>query len=187
MEHDVTDLTSLFLSPQTGEAIIGNSVGVHGGVSYNGTIYANAALEFYPVSWQNPAPLTADIVVPINGGGGDAGTLNTTSNTISQTLNLPTNVERVYLDGIAQSQSNDEFWYYCVPNDQTSTLESCGNTAFRETEIWLDGKPAGIAPGIDSLEISNGVVRPRCLLRLRQRAHHRRVTHRPPVVASRLY
>ena len=146
VEHDVTDLTSLFMSPQTGEANIGNFVGVYNGVTYNGIIYANAALEFYPVNWQNPAPLTPDIVVPVNGGGGDAGTLNTTSDTISQTLNLPTNVERVYLDVIAQSQSNDEFWYFCVPNDQTSNLESCGNTAFRETEIWIDGKPAGVAP-----------------------------------------
>jgi hypothetical protein len=146
VEHDVTDLTSLFLSPQTGEANLGNFVGVSGGVTYNGIIYANAALEFYPVSVQNPAPLTADIVVPVNGGGGDAGTLNTTSDTISQALNLPTNVERVYLDVIAQSQSSDEFWYFCVPNDQTSNLESCGNTAFRETEIWIDGKPAGVAP-----------------------------------------
>ena len=146
VEHDVTDLTSLFMSPQTGEANIGNFVGVSGGVTYNGIIYANAALEFYPVSSQNPAPLTADIVVPVNGGGGDAGTLNTTTDTISQTLSLPTNVERAYLDVIAQSQSNDEFWYFCVPNDQTSNLESCGNTAFRETEIWIDGKPAGVAP-----------------------------------------
>jgi hypothetical protein len=146
VEHDVTDLTALFESAQTGEANIGNFVGVSGGVTYNGIIYANAALEFYPVSSQDPAPLTADVVVPVNGGGGDAGTLNTTTDTISQTLNLPTNVERVYLDVIAQSQSNDEFWYFCVPNDQTSNLESCGNTAFRETEIWVDGKPAGVAP-----------------------------------------
>ena len=59
---------------------------------------------------------------------------------------MPTNIERVYLDVIAQSQSNDEFWYFCVPNDQTSNLESCGNTAFRETEVWIDGQPAGVAP-----------------------------------------
>lgn len=146
VEHDVTDLTALFESAQTGEANIGNFVGVDSGVTYNGIIYANAALEFYPVSASNPAPVTADVVVPVNGGGGDAGTLNTTSDTISQSLNLPRNVERVYLDVIAQSQSNDEFWYFCVPNDQTSNLESCGNTAFRETEIWIDGKPAGVAP-----------------------------------------
>ena len=146
VEHDVTDLTAIFESAQTGEANIGNFVGVSGGVTYNGIIYANAALEFYPVSWQDPAPVTADIVVPVNGGGGDAGTLNTTADQISQTLNLPTNVERAYLDIIAQSQSNDEFWYFCVPNDQTSNLESCGNTAFRETEVWIDGQAAGVAP-----------------------------------------
>src|SRR6185437_8846600 len=73
-------------------------------------------------------------------------TLNTTSDTISQTLNLPRNVERVYLDVIAQSQSSDEFWYLCVPSSDAGNLESCGNTAFRETEIWIDGKPAGVAP-----------------------------------------
>lgn len=146
VEHDITDLTSVFESAQTGEANIGNFVGVYDGVTYNGIIYANAALEFYPVSWKDPAPLTADIVVPVNGSGGDAGTLNTTTDEISQTLSLPRNVERAYLDVIAQSQSNDEFWYFCVPNDQTSNLESCGNTAFRETEVWIDGKPAGVAP-----------------------------------------
>lgn len=146
VEHDVTDLTALFESPQTGEANIGNFVGVYAGVTYNGIIYANAALQFYPVSQQEPAPVTADIVVPVNGAGGDAGTLNNTSDTVSQTLSLPKNVERAYLDVIAQSQSNDEFWYLCVTNDQASNLITCGNTAFRETEIWIDGKPAGVAP-----------------------------------------
>ena len=61
--------------------------------------------------------MTPDIVVPVNGTGGDAGTLNTTSDQITQVLNLPMNVDRVYLDVIAQSQSNDEFWMFCVPND----------------------------------------------------------------------
>jgi hypothetical protein len=146
VESDVTDLSAIFKSPQTGEANLGNFVGVSGGVTYNGLIYANAALEFYPASFRDPAPRVPDIVVPVNGTGGDAGTLNTTSDQITQTLDLPTNVEKVYLDVIAQSQSNDEFWYFCVPNDQTSNLESCGNTAFRETEISIDGKPAGVAP-----------------------------------------
>jgi hypothetical protein len=146
VERDVTDLTAIFKSTQTGEANIGNFVGVSGGVTYDGIIYANSALEFYPAGDDHRAPVTPDIVVPVNGSGGDAGTLNTTASQITQTLNLPTNVERVYLDVIAQSQSNDEFWYFCVPADQTSNLESCGNTAFRETEVWIDGQPAGVAP-----------------------------------------
>jgi Peptide N-acetyl-beta-D-glucosaminyl asparaginase amidase A len=146
VERDLTDLSAIFKSPQTGEANIGNFVGVSGGVTYNGIIFANAALEFYPASWEDGAPRVPDIVVPVNGTGGDAGTLNTTTDRITQTLNLPTNVERVVLDVIAQSQSGDEFWYFCVPNDQTSNLESCGNTAFRETEVYIDGQAAGVAP-----------------------------------------
>ena len=146
VERDVTDLSVLFKTAGTGEANIGNFVGVSNGVTYNGIIYANAALEFYPASWEEPAAKTPDIVVPVEGSGGDAGTLNTTSDQITQALSLPKNVERVYLDVIAQSQSNDEFWYFCVPDDQTAHLESCGNTAFRETEVTIDGTPAGVAP-----------------------------------------
>ncbi len=146
VEHDVTDLSAIFASPQTGEANLGNFVGVSGGVTYNGIIYANAALEFYEAGDDHPAPVTPDIVVPVNGTGGDAGTLNTTTDTISQVLNLPTNVERVYLDVIAQSQIGDEFWYLCVPNDQAANLFTCGGTSFRETEVSIDGQAAGVAP-----------------------------------------
>ncbi len=146
VERDVTDLSAIFKSAQTGEANLGNFVGVYNGTTYNSIIFANAALEFYPASFRDPAPRVPDIVVPVNGSGGDAGTLNTTTDQITQTLNLPTNVEKVYLDVIAQNQSNDEFFYFCVPNDQTANLVSCGNTPFRETEISIDGTPAGIAP-----------------------------------------
>src|SRR5437879_2848757 len=65
---------------------------------------------------------------------------------LATTFTLPQNVERAYLDVIAQSQSNDEFWYTCVPNDVTGELQSCGATAFRETEVTVDGQPAGVAP-----------------------------------------
>jgi hypothetical protein len=58
----------------------------------------------------------------------------------------PTNVERAYLDVIAQSQHDDEFWYTCFPDNLATLLDNCGNTAFRETEVALDGKPAGVAP-----------------------------------------
>jgi len=146
VERDVTDLTPIFESAETGEANIGNFVGVSGGVTYSGIIYASAALEFYPASAAQGAPRTPDLVVPVNGPGGDAGTLGSSTSQITQTLTLPTNVERAYLDVIAQSQSHDEFWYFCVPSDQATNLESCGNTPFRETEVTIDGQPAGVAP-----------------------------------------
>jgi hypothetical protein len=147
VERDVTDLGAIFASAQTGEANIGNFLGTApNGVNYDGIIYASAALEFYPASAQDPVPRIPDAVVPVNGSGGDAGELHTTAGQISQTLHLPRNTERVYLDLIAQSQSQDEFWYLCVPSDQARNLESCGNTSFREAEVTLDGQPAGVAP-----------------------------------------
>jgi hypothetical protein len=141
IERDLTDLTAVLKAPQTGQATIGNTVNS----TFTGIIFANAALEFYPASPLALAPVTPDIVVGVSSGSSPA-TLNTTTDQVTQTLNLPRNVEKVYLDVLAQSQIGDEFWYLCVPNDQTGPLDSCGNTAFRETEISIDGKPAGVAP-----------------------------------------
>jgi hypothetical protein len=141
VERDLTDLSALFKSPQTGAASIGNIVNS----TYTGIIYANAALEFYPASWQAQAPVVPDIVDSLSSGNSPA-TLNTGADQVTQTVTLPRNTEKVYLDVISQSQIGDEFWYFCVPNDVAGELESCGNSAFRETEISIDGKPAGVAP-----------------------------------------
>ena len=86
------------------------------------------------------------MVVPLPTASLGAFTLNTTADQLSQSVTLPRNTEEAYLDVFAQSQSEDEFWWTCVPSDVAGELESCGNTAFRETEITIDGKPAGIAP-----------------------------------------
>jgi peptide N-acetyl-beta-D-glucosaminyl asparaginase amidase A len=147
VESDVTDLSALFRSAQSGSANIGNFVGVSAGVSYTGIIFANAQLEFYPVPFisRDRAPKVPDVVIGLQGDG-DGTTLNTTGSLLSKTLTLPTNVESAYLDVIAQSQSNDEFWYLCVPNDLAAALQSCGGTGFRETEVSIDGQPAGVAP-----------------------------------------
>ncbi len=146
IERDETELSAIFKSAQSGQAILGNFVGVSNGVTYNGIIYANAQLEFYPASYRDPAPHVADVVVPLPDAPGGAATLNTTSSQLAQAVTLPRNTESVYLDVFAQSQSADEFWYTCVPNNLTTELQSCGNTAFRETEISIDGQPAGVAP-----------------------------------------
>jgi hypothetical protein len=147
VESDVTDLSALLRSAQNGFANIGNFVGVSAGVTYTGIIFADAQLEFYPVSFKSgERPTRApDVVIGLQGDG-DGATLNTTGSQLSKTLTLPTNVESAYLDVIAQSQSNDEFWYLCVPDDLATVLQSCGNTGFRETEVSVDGQPAGVAP-----------------------------------------
>jgi len=142
VETDVTDYSPLFSTTQAGQADIGNEVNG----TYTGIIYASAVLEFYPIdNSEPPPPRPFDQVLPLSPTPGTV-TLTDGTSTLAQTFTLPTNVEGAYLDVYAQSQNADEFWYTCVPNDVSSELESCGNTAFRETEVTIDGQPAGIAP-----------------------------------------
>jgi hypothetical protein len=143
IENDLTDYSSIFYTAQSGQADIGNTLCC----GLTSTIYASASLEFYPLAPGQTAPLTADVVLPLSGGAsGGTVALNATSSTLGGTFTFPKNVQNAYLDVYAQSQSNDEFWYTCVPNDVASELESCGNTAFRETEVSIDGQRAGVAP-----------------------------------------
>ncbi len=89
--------------------------------------------------------MTADVVLPLPTGGGLA-TLNTATDQLSTTATLPTNILHATLDLYLQGQIGDEFWYLCVPSSLAGTLESCGNTAFREGEVSVDGTPAGVVP-----------------------------------------
>jgi hypothetical protein len=143
VERDLTDYSALFTNPQSGQIDLGNLVNS----TYTGVIFGSGAVEFYPLEKGNKsAPLTADAVYPFPDADGGAAFLNTTIDQLARTITFPTNVERAYLDVISQSQSNDEFWYTCVPNDVASELFNCGNTGFRETEVNIDGQPAGLAP-----------------------------------------
>jgi hypothetical protein len=143
VERDITDYSALLTQPQSGEADIYNIVNS----TYTGIIYGTARIEFYPPDALNPAPRTPDNVLPIPDAAGGAVELSTPTQSLSETFTLPTNVERAYLDVIAQSQQTDEQWFLCPPTALETELEDfCGNTAFRETEITIDGTPAGVAP-----------------------------------------
>jgi Peptide N-acetyl-beta-D-glucosaminyl asparaginase amidase A len=143
VERDLTDYSALLKTAQAGQANLGNLVNA----TFTGIIFGNAEIEFYPADRFNPAPQTADLVLPLPDAPGGAVQLASTSSLLSQTFTLPENIERAYLDVIAQSQNVDEFWYTCSPNDLvTETENTCGNTGFRETEISIDGEPAGVAP-----------------------------------------
>jgi hypothetical protein len=143
IENDLTDYSAIFSTAQSGQANIGNTLCC----GLTSTIFASASLEFYPLAKGQTAPVTADVVLPLSAGPqGGTVTLNTGADMLSGTFTMPSNVEMAYLDVYAQSQSSDEFWYTCVPNDVAGELESCGNTAFRETEVTIDGQPAGVAP-----------------------------------------
>jgi len=143
VESDLTQYTTIFNTPSTGVASIGNTLCC----GLTSIIYASAQLEFYPLATGEAAPRVADVVYPMSAGpNGGTVTLNTSSDAMTFTANFPLNVVNAYLDVYSQSQSGDEFWYTCVPNNVAGELFSCSNTGFRETEVFVDGQPAGVAP-----------------------------------------
>jgi hypothetical protein len=162
VERDITDYSALLATPQQGDIELGNCTtdcSPPYNTYLNGVFTVSADLEFYPAQpghrddrdGRDKRP--PDVVLPlvqINGSGGVnlPATLSSPTDQLSTTFTLPTNTERAYLDVIAQSQSTDETWWGCFPNDLASINEvyGCGNTNFRETEITIDGQPAGIAP-----------------------------------------
>jgi hypothetical protein len=170
IERDVTDYSALFAAPQQGTIVLANCTSDCGAPynTLNGVFTVNADLEFYPARHgrggrsdddrghgdnNDRAKRTPDEILPIvqsNGSGGVnlPATLGSPTDQLTTTFTLPTNTEEAYLDVISQSQSKDEQWYACFPNDLASINEvyGCGNTDFRETEVTIDGTLAGIAP-----------------------------------------
>lgn len=142
VERDLTDESALLAAAQPGEAILGNLVNS----TYTGIITGTAYVQFYPAGGAIAAAHVPDVVLPVPNVSGGAQTLSTPTSTLTATYTFPRNVERAYLDVFAQGQSGDEFWYTCVPTDVAQALNGCPGTAFRETEIGIDGVPAGVAP-----------------------------------------
>lgn len=143
VERDLTDYSPLFKTPQAGFASLGNIVGADG---LNSIIFGTFQLEFYPANFINPAPRTADLVLPLPDNAGGSVALNNAGPELTQTFTLPANIESAYLDVIAQSQNEEEQWFLCLPNSIAGALGDCGNTAFRQVDISIDGQPAGVAP-----------------------------------------
>ena len=160
IERDVTDYSALLASPQSGTMVLGNCTTdcpPPYNTELNGVFTVNAQLEFYPAHGRaddhHPdQSRTPDFVLPLVQTTGTGinlpAYLFSPTDQFSTTFTLPTNVGSAYLDVIAQSQSADEQWFGCFPNDLSAINEvyGCGNTGFRETEVTIDGQPAGISP-----------------------------------------
>ncbi len=142
VERDVTDDSALLRTPQPGLAILGNIVNA----TYTGVIRGSAVLLFYPTDKSTPPAETPDVVLPLPGKGDGAASLSGPDGALTETFTFPTNVIRASLDLITESQGQDEFWYLGVPSDLSEKLHTFGGTAFREAEITVDGRPAGVAP-----------------------------------------
>jgi hypothetical protein len=162
VERDITAYSALLSTPQQGTMILQNCTTdcpPPYNTFLNGIFTVNADIEFYPAQRgyrgdrddldQGPPDQVLPLVQTNSSGGVNLpATLSSPTDQLATTFTLPTNTERAYLDVIAENQSVDETWWGCFPNDLSSINDvyGCGNTNFRETEVTIDGQPAGIAP-----------------------------------------
>ncbi|GAB3024576.1 hypothetical protein GCM10027285_02900 [Oleiagrimonas citrea] len=139
IQRDLTDYSALLRQPQSGRTILGNVVNG----TYTGVIHGSAKLVFYP----GPAPRVPDMIVPLSSNpDGDTMSVSPGTPQVGRTLDLPRNMVAIYMDVYAQSQASDEFWQFCVPDAVADKLSSCGGSGFRQTMVYIDGQPAGVAP-----------------------------------------
>jgi len=151
VERDLTDYSALFRKSGTGQIILNNWISP----TTNQPIYVTARLLFYPRQGGRSAPSVADHVYPLSSdAAGEQQALDTPDETLSRRSTFPRNVERAYLDVIAQSQAHDERWYTCVDKRylekvrdySLEAFEACDGGSYRGVEVLVDGKPAGLAP-----------------------------------------
>lgn len=157
IERDLTSYASLFAQPGEGQVDLNNWVTK----VYNGVIRGSARVVFYPEPKGKTPAQTANLVYGLDGDtDGAAVNVQNQQQALTRTFHLPRNIERAYLDIIAQSQATDEQWYMCIddkdvlptldfslgPPASNDPLEQCGNGNFREVAVSIDGQPAGRAP-----------------------------------------
>lgn len=155
IQRDLTDYSSLLRKPGDGEVQINNWLDA----LRKHPIHAGARLLFYPASAAFPAPAVPDAVIALNGAGTTPAKLDAAHPQLLRSVTFPRNTTRVFLDLYAQPQAHDEFYYMCLPdavihdlgttprsNASIDRTTECGGGNFREAEVSIDGKPAGLAP-----------------------------------------
>jgi hypothetical protein len=163
VERDITDYSAALSTAQQGTMILVNCT-TDCPPPYNvlnGVFTVNAQIEFYPAQWgqrngqhslqswgQGPPDQVLPLVQTNSSGGVNLPVTLQPGDQLSTTFTLPTNTVQAYLDVLTENQYIDETWWGCFPNNLSSINEvyGCGNTNFRETEISIDGQPAGISP-----------------------------------------
>lgn len=155
IERDLTDYSALFRralkGPLRGQMILNNQLSPE----TNQPIFVSMRLLFYPVARGAQAPVVPDRIYALSASAlGEPVVLKTSQDELARSILFPRNVERVYLDVVAQSQLVDERWYTCVEQKylrQTrpyslEAFEACDGGSLREIEVLVDGRPAGLAP-----------------------------------------
>jgi hypothetical protein len=143
VEKDVTEYANTLATANNYTYSLGNVVNG----TYTGIYYVTATLTFYEPGSGFPAASTPDAVIPIANAGSSPPwfTLNTPTDQAASAVTVPANTQSAQLEVYASGHICEEFWY---ANESTAFMSqlgsTCGGTAFREIDVSIDGKPAGV-------------------------------------------
>lgn len=166
-ERDVTDYSAMLRAPGLGRVAM--MALPRYSDRFRAAYRVSATLLFYPANPNNRAQRVPDQVHAMSPQG--FGAITTPSAQLATTFTLPRNIERAYLDVIAQPYyGNDLHWYSCMPDALLTEFpelthqyaigserlgleggpvpQGCRGGSFREVQVSIDGQPAGIAPVI---------------------------------------
>jgi hypothetical protein len=144
LEKDVSSFIPLLRTAQPLAVSLGNVVNS----TYTGVYHMTLTLTYYRTDHRHPAARTADQVLPLSSDPTGAGwyTLDP-GHSAMKTVTLPRNLTGVRMEVYARGGGCDEQWFDSVPADLAAAYPDylCGGGSYREVQVSVDGRPAGIA------------------------------------------
>jgi hypothetical protein len=141
VQRDVTDLSSLLMSPQQVQVELDNV----NTSTLTGIYHTTLDLSFYQPDAAHPAPATPVAVLPVTVAAanpattGPMYTIDKDGQRPGSTLTFPEDMTRLTAEVFADAHGPcEEFWW--------SDPGTCAGTPYREVAIYLDGRLAGAAP-----------------------------------------
>ncbi|KAG0146242.1 hypothetical protein CROQUDRAFT_526642 [Cronartium quercuum f. sp. fusiforme G11] len=142
--RDVTKYMPLLMASSTNlvmrlENILDQSLGLDG--AFEVTIVAT----YYQPTTEFPTPPTPHMIIPFQGGRVHSNDSDTSF------LRIPANTASAYVEIFATGGANEEFWYANVDDKAKDMIDPqhkagiTGKGCFREVQLWIDGRLAGVA------------------------------------------
>jgi hypothetical protein len=143
VDKDITSFTPLLRGPQPLVADLGNIVNS----TYTGVYHMTLTLTYYQADRHHPAPAVADQVVPLSAGSSPGWYSLAPGQSATRSVVFPRNLVRARLEVYARGGGCDEQWFDATPSDLASRFPDylCGGGPYREVQVSVDGRPAGLA------------------------------------------
>ncbi|MBY8881447.1 peptide-N4-asparagine amidase [Actinacidiphila acidipaludis] len=143
VDKDITSFAPLLRGPQPLVADLGNIVNS----TYTGVYHMTLTLTYYQADRRHPAPAVADQVLPLSDDSSPGWYSLSPGQSATKSVVFPRNLTHARLEVYARGGGCDEQWFDAVPGDLASQYPDylCGGGPYREVQVSVDGRPAGLA------------------------------------------